>query len=174
MSDCSSCSDSDPSVASPVPCCTYLLGDTLRKPRARIHSTEALVSLDIGGGGPGGETGAAIGTAHGGAAGPSHPIGGLETCSLRARRGADKIPGFRMTARLLVRLAPLLALASSALAGEQRIRLTLDESLALLRRQNPEVLAGGLRGRAGGGGPRPAPAPPHPPRSRGAGGTPPP
>src|SRR3989442_577424 len=138
MSDCSSCSDTDPSVPSPVPCNAYLLGDTLRKPLARIHSTEALGSLHMGGGGPGGETGAAIGAADGDAARRSHRIGGLEMCSLRARRRADTIPGCCMSARLLVRLAPLLALASSALAVEQRVRLTLDESLALLRRQNPE------------------------------------
>ena len=74
-----------------------------------------------------------------------------------------------MTARLLVRLAPLLALASSALAGEQRVRLTLDESLVLLRRQNPEVLAGVLRVRAAGGDLRTARALPNPTLSAGAG-----
>src|SRR5438132_14152779 len=88
---------------------------------------------------------------------------------MRSRRWrSHESPGRRLVRRGWLVLTLVLAVAPAA-RGEDTVRLTLDEALAGLRRQNPELLAGALHVRAAHGDVTTAGLLPNPTLSAGAG-----
>src|SRR5881296_3125983 len=86
----------------------------------------------------------------------------------RSREARARPPGRRPVRRRWLVLTLVLALGPAA-RGEDTVRLTLDEALAGLRRQNPELLAGALHVRAAHGDVVTASLLPNPTLSAGAG-----
>ncbi len=86
----------------------------------------------------------------------------------RSREARARPPGRHPVRRRWLVLALVLALGPAA-RGEDTVRLTLDEALAGLRRQNPELLAGALHVRAAHGDVITAGLLPNPTLSAGAG-----